>query len=192
MRRASEGLNNSSIARILTAVAIGSVLGLIVGVGISGGLLVLLSVDPHSLPAVSPPAAYDIEVVVEETYINRIMVQSANEMDGAMSITAGRMDLRPGALAGFVVEIEVGPLRPVIEGTVGFRATEDGSSIEVALLDARMGRMNLNRLVPADALATVNIDIKRLLVDRVGSQGLHVAGVESDNHTLRLYLSREL
>ncbi|MGC9467549.1 MAG: hypothetical protein ACP5HS_03070 [Anaerolineae bacterium] len=170
---------------------VGAVLGFFVGVALAAGVLLLLHGDPESLPGTSPAAVYDIQAVVEERYINRIMVQSANEMAGPVSLSAGKMDIRPGGVADFVVRIDVGPLQPVFEGRVGFRATEDGSSIEVVLLDARFGRLQLNRLVPDGVLDDINADIKRLLVDKIGSQGLYVLDVQSDETTLILHLGRE-
>jgi hypothetical protein len=176
----------------LVIVLAGCFLGLICGVSVGAGVLLSLDSDPAQLAPVSPPATFDIEAVVEEDYINRIMVESANEMTGPVSLASGHMDLRPGAVADFAVKLKVGPLEPVVEGTVGFRATDDGSSIEVLLLDASMGRLRLNKLVPKGALDDVNADIKRLLVDKIGSQGLLVLDVQSDDETLRLHLGRDL
>lgn len=170
----------------------GGLVGLFLGVALAAALLLMFSGEPDPLPPVSPAEVYDIEAVVEEHYINRIMVQSANEMSGPVSLSAGAMDIRPGGVADFVVTLDAGPLQPVFEGTVGFRATEDGSSIEVLLLDARLGRLQLNRLVPEGVLDQVNEDIKRLLVDKIGSQGLYVLDVQSDETALRLHLGRQL
>jgi hypothetical protein len=169
---------------------VGALAGCLGGVALGAVILLLLNTEPAKMPETSTAAAstVDIEVVAEEYYINRIMVESANDMAGPVSLTAGTMDLRPGAVADFVVALKIGPVKPVIEGTVGFRATDDGSSIEVLLLDARFGRVCLNRLVPASALDDINAEIQRMLVDRVGSQGLSVLEVRSDDSTLRLHL----
>ena len=176
----------------LVIVLAGCLLGLFCGG--SAGAVMLLSLDsePAELTPAVPSTTYDIEAVVEEDYINRIMVESANEMSGPVSLMAGHMDLRPGALADFAVKLKVGPLQPVFEGTVGFRATDDGSSIEVLLLDVQMGRLRLNKLVPKGALDSINADIKRLLVDKIGSQGLQVLDVQTDDQTLRLHFARDL
>ncbi len=169
--------------------------GLLVGgfCGVAGGAIALLLLDaaPAQLPATRPAEAYDIEAVVEEAYIRRVMVQTADEMVGGVSLTGGTIDLRPGGLADFAVGLRVGPLTPVVEGSVGFRATDDGASVEVLLLDARMGRLQLTRLIPNSVLDGVNADIRRLLVEKFGSQGLRVLEVRSDDTTLRLYLGRE-
>jgi len=170
---------------------VGILVGVFGGVAVGAGLLLLLDVTPSSLPSSPAAAAYDIEAVVEEDYINRVMVESANEMAGPVSFTEGEMDLRAGAMADFAVALQLGPLSPVVEGSVGFRATDDGSSVEVVLLDAGIGRLRLTRLIPSGALDDVNADIKRLLVDKIGSQGLRVLDVRSDDTTLRLYLGRE-
>jgi hypothetical protein len=165
------------------------VLGLLLGLILGAGALMMLDAEPGRL---DPPVIsdYDIQAIVEEDYINRIMIESANEMSGPVSLTAGEMDIKPGAVADFAVELEIGPLRPVFEGAVGFQATDDGTSVEVLLLDAQVGRLKLNRLVPDGALDSVNEDIKRLLVDRIGSQGLSVLYVDSDETTLRLGFGR--
>jgi hypothetical protein len=170
-------------------VVIGIVGGLFAGLLLGTGLLMILDSEPDSFSQ-SPGSEYDILAIVEEDYINRIMVESANEMSGPVSLTAGHMDIKPGAVADFAAELEVGPLHPVFEGRVGFRATDDGSSIEVLILDAQLGRLSLNRLIPAGALDSINEDIKRLLVDKIGSQGLSVLYVESDETTLRLGFGR--
>ncbi|MGC9520280.1 MAG: hypothetical protein ACP5HG_00175 [Anaerolineae bacterium] len=171
--------------------SVGALLGLLAGLVVGIGLLFVFGGGASELAVASQPAAYDIEAVVEEDYVNRIMVVSANEMTGSVSLMAGRMDLRPGGVADFIVKVRLGPLRPTLEGRVGFRATEDHTSIEVLLLDARLGRLQLNKFVPESALDPINADIKRLLVDKVGSQGLLVLHVESDETTLRLYLGRD-
>ena len=169
--------------------------GLVVG-GFSGAAagafaLLLLDAAPAQLPATRPAEVYDIEVVVEEAYIRRVMVQTADEMVGAISLAGGTIDLRAGGVADFAVEIRVGPLTPVIEGSVGFRATDDGTSVEVLLLDAVMGHLRLTGLIPGSVLDGVNADIRQLLADRFGAQGLRVLEVRSDDTTLRLYLGRE-
>jgi hypothetical protein len=175
----------------LAMILVGLLVGLFGGVAVGAGLLLLLDVAPARLPASPAATGYDIEAVVEEDYINRIMVSSANEMGGPVAFAAGHMDLRPGSIADFAVELAIGPLAPVVEGTVGFRATDDGAGIEVLLLDAKMGYLRLTRLVPARVLDDVNADLKRLLVDKLGSQGLRVLEVQSDDTSLRLLLGRE-
>ncbi len=175
---------------LLMALA-GVLLGLLGGVVIGAMVLLLLDAEPAEMPASTTASAYDIEVVVEEAYIDRIMVESANDMAGPVSLTAGAMDLQPGSVAAVLAAIKIGPLEPVFEGTVGFRATDDRSSIEVLLLDARFGRLVLNRLIPSGVLDEINADIKRMIVDKVGSQGLSVLEVRSDDNTLRLYLGRD-
>jgi hypothetical protein len=178
-----------------------AVLGVLVGFfgGLSIGAALLLLLGAGSAPATTVPTASavgtaataDIEAVVDEVYINRIMVESANDMSGPVSLAAGKMDLRDGGVADFAVALKVGPLNPVFEGVVGFRATDDGSSIEVLLLDVQLGRLRLKRLVPKGVLADINADIKRMLVDKIGSQGLSVLEVRTDDSTLRLFLGRE-
>lgn len=183
--------------RIVRNPLVMAVLGLLVGffggLAIGAALLLLLDAGPAEMPASAAGTAptADIEAVVDEAYINRIMVESANDMSGPVSLAAGRMDLRAGGVADFAVALEIGPLSPVFEGVVGFRATDDGSSIEVLLLDVQFGRLRLNRLVPKGVLNDINADIKRMLVDKIGSQGLSVLEVRTDDDTLRLYLGRE-
>jgi hypothetical protein len=175
----------------LVMALVGLLVGLFGGVAIGAGLLLLLDVAPARAPSTPATIPYDIEAIVEEDYINRIMVEAANEMAGPVSFTEGHLDLRPGAVADFAVALELGPLAPVVEGTVGFRATDDGTSLQVLLLDAKMGYLRLTRLIPGGALDDVNADIKRLLIDKLGSQGLRVLDARSDDTTLRIFLGRE-
>lgn len=171
----------------LVMVILGVLLGCLVGGGSGGGLFLLLTGEPGTLETPTPAPVYDIEVVVEERYLNRIVLENADDI--ASPLTAGTLDLRPGNMADFTAQLRVGPLRPVVDGTVGFRRTARGS-VEVLPLDVRLGRLRLNRLVPDGILDSVNADIERRLVDRIGSQGLQVLSVQSDDETLRLRLGR--
>lgn len=170
---------------------VGILLGLVVGFVLGVLALLLLDSGPAEMPPAPSATTYDIEAVVEEDYINWIMVQSANDMGGPVLLAAGKMDLRPGAVADFAVVPQLGPFKPVVEGIVGFIPNQDGSSIEVKLLDVSLGRLHLNRLVPSGALDGINADIKRLIVDKVGSVGLSVLAVGSDDDRLWIHLGRE-
>jgi len=154
-------------------------------------VLLLLNSKPAEMRPASSLSTFDVEAVVEEDYINWIMVKSANEMGGPVSLAAGNMDLRPGAVADFAVVPELGSIKLVVEGAVGFVPNDDGSSIEVVLLDVNLGRLNLSRLVPREALDGINADIKRLIVDKVGAQGLSVLAVGSDDNALWIHLGRK-
>ncbi len=176
--------------RILLVLAVGALAGLFVGGGMGAAVWLLLTGEPEPMGEVQASPGFDIEATITENYINRIMVASANEMAGPVSLIEGHMDLHPGSRADFMVRLQAGPLEPIVEGTVGFRVTADRASIEVVLLDAWLGRLRLNRVVPAGALDGINADIKQLLVDKVGSQGLGVLGVVSDEDTLRVHLGR--
>jgi hypothetical protein len=175
----------------LVMVAAGLLLGLCLGVGLGAGLLLMVSGEPRAFDAPPVAADYAIEAVVEEAYINRIMVDSASGMSDVYALTAGELDLRPGGVGDFRVRIEIGPLRPVVLGRVGFRPSANGNSIEVVLLDVRVGQLQLVRLLPEGILKGANADIERLLMDRIGAHGLKVIGLHTDEATLRLQFGRE-
>jgi len=170
---------------------VGILLGLFGGVVLGVLVLLLLNSKPAEMRPASSLSTFDVEAVVEEDYINWIMVKSANEMGGPVSLAAGNMDLRPGAVADFAVVPELGSIKLVVEGAVGFVPNDDGSIIEVVLLDVNLGRLNLIRLVPREALDGINADIKRLIVDKVGAQGLSVLAVGSDDNALWIHLGRK-
>jgi hypothetical protein len=172
-------------------IAAGLCFGLFFGVALGAGFLLMVSGEPKAFDAPPTAADYDIEAVVEEAYINRILVDSAGGMSDLYSITAGRLDLRPGGVGDFRVRIEIGPLRPIVRGRVGFRPTSRGNSIEVVLLDVQVGRLHLASLLPQSLLNGANADIERLLVDRIGAHGLKIIGLRTDEATLRLQFGRE-
>ena len=172
-------------------VAVGVLFGLFLGVALGAVLLLTMSGEPRAFDA--PPNAddYAIEVVVEEAYINRILVDTAGGTSDFYSLTAGHLELKPGGVGDFRVRIEIGPLKPVVKGQVGFRPTQTGSSIEVVLLDLRMGRLQLVRLVPEGLLNGANADIEQLMGEKIGAHGLRVTGLRTDDATLRLQFGRE-
>ncbi|MFP4344551.1 MAG: hypothetical protein ACLFU8_07655 [Anaerolineales bacterium] len=165
----------------------GGLAGILAGLllGILG--LTLLDTEAKTMESTTLPTTYDIEVVVEEDYINRIMVESAGEIAGGVQLVAGHLDLLPGGTADFQARLRRGPFEPVVEGTLGFRASSTGS-IEVVLLEAQMGRLPLTGLVPKGALDNVNADIEGQIVERVRSADMDLVGVSTDETSLRLFL----
>lgn len=151
--------------------------------GILGGWLLLnvleTSAQPEPLPALP---AYDIEVVVEEAYINRVM------LEGNRALVGGNIDLRGDGVASFAVQLAAGPLRPMVQGNIAFR-TDGAGGLAVQLLRVKMGRLSLLRLVPRGVINDMNAVINETLVGRVGSKGLEVVAVGSDERSLRLYLA---
>ncbi len=163
-------------------VLIGVLAGVFVGLA-AGWLLVSAlekTVAAEPLPALPP---YDIEVVVEESYVNRMMLGSSSALSG------GNVDLQPGGVATFAVQLAAGPFKPVVHGEVAFRVA-DGGRMVVHLLRVKMGRLSLLRLVPGSMMDDINTQVNAQLVDRVGSKGLEVVAVATDDTSLRLYLAQ--
>lgn len=160
--------------------------GLLVGLfaGVLGGWLLLNLLEAtetaEPLPALPP---YDIEIIVEETYINRMM------LEGSSALVGGNVDLQPGGAATFAVQLAVGPFKPVVRGDAAFRMGGAGR-LTVQLLRVKMGRLSLLRLIPRRAVAGIDDLVNDALVERVGSKGLEVVAVSSDESTLRLYLAQ--
>ncbi|MBN1921953.1 MAG: hypothetical protein JW892_11960 [Anaerolineae bacterium] len=160
----------------------GVFLGLVAGV--VGGWLLVRVLDKESTVGPLPPLpAYDMEVIIEETYINRVMLESSN------ALTAGNVDMQPGGAATFGVQLAAGPFKPVARGAVAFRADGAGG-MAVQLLHVKMGRLSLLRLVPGSVMDEMNDIVNTELVGRVGSKGLEVVAVASDETSLRLYLAQ--
>lgn len=182
---------NGGHVSTLATVLLGLVFGLVLGAGLGAGLLRMISGEPRAFE--TPPVAteYAIEAVVEEAYINRILVDSANSMSGYALLANGHIDLVADGIGNYRVELQLGPLRPVVEGRVGFRPTHDGDSIELVLLDARMGRLQLVSVLPSAILDRANASIDQLIVDRLGAHGLKVIGLQSGEDTLRLQFGRQ-
>lgn len=160
--------------------------GLLVGllVGVAGGWLGVNILEATKTAEPLPPLpAYDIEVIIEETYINRVM------LEGDSALVGGSVDVRPDGAATFAVQLAAGPFKPVVRGDVAFRADGAGG-LAVQLLRVKMGRLSLLRLIPRDVTDDINDLVNDELVGRVGSKGLRVVAVASDESTLRLYLAQ--
>jgi hypothetical protein len=167
---------------------LGGVFGLLLALCLGIGLLALGrdAGAPPELPAA--PEAFDVEAVIEEAYMNRTFMESSATMPQPVPLTAGHLDVRPGGLADFAVQAQVGPLKPIFRGTVSFRATE-GGDLRVDLVRVEVGRLPVTALVPEGTLDDVNEDVNRQLEERAGSSGLRLVGVASDETTLRFYLA---
>lgn len=173
---------------------LGCLLGGIVGMLFScclgmGALMLFEGSDtvtaPPSLP---PPQDYDIEAVVEEAYINRIMLESPVEAPSPLPMVGGLLDLHPGGQADFAVQMEAGPLRPVFRGVLAFRATPAGE-IEIDIVEIHVGYIPVTPFVPASQLTAVNLAINKMLIERAAATGtvLQVVGVQTDETRLRFY-----
>jgi len=167
---------------------LGGVFGLLLALCLGIGLLALNQDDGAPPEAPSAPTAYDVEAVIEEDYLNRTFMESTATMPQPVPLTAGHLDIRPGGLADFGVQAEVGPLKPVFRGTVSFRATEEGE-LRITLDRVAVGRLPVTGFVPAGTLDDVNEDANRQLEERAGSTGLRLVGVTSDDTTLHFYLA---
>ncbi len=165
----------------------GSLAGLFAGLTLGVLLLALLDAPAITMAPSQPPERYDVHVSVEEHYINRIMVEGSGDVTRGVRLVAGHLDLRTGELVDFQTQIKLGPLEPVVVGTLGFRVSAS-HSLEIVLLEAKMGRLNLTRLVPQQALEGVNRDIERQILDRVGSTGMQLFHVSTEDDALHLYL----
>ncbi len=165
----------------------GGLAGILTGLLLGTLALTLFDDEANSMEADALPTMHDVEVVVEEAYINRIMVESAGEMGGGVPLVAGHLDLLPGGRANFEAQLRWGPFEPVVEGTLGFRTSSAGS-IEVVLLAAQLGRLPLTGLVPKGALDDVNADIEGQIVERVRSADMELVAVNTGETSLHLYL----
>ena len=166
---------------------VGSVfVGLFLGLLLSGAMLLILDADPaeFSTTEIQPGG---IEVSITEDYINQIMKDNVPDVPGPVSLQTMHIDLQPDQRATFKAQLNVGPLEPVVEGSVGFRASAAGA-LTVKLLDAKIGPLSLRRLVPDVLMDRVNTILEEEIMDRVGSIGLRIVGMDSDTAHLYIYL----
>jgi hypothetical protein len=152
--------------------------------------LSFLDTAPELTAVTSPPREYDIEVIVEEHYINRLLAEGTAGSQVPDFLAAGHVDVRSGGLIDFAVQLTVGPLRPLIRGTVALHVTEVGQ-LEVMLRKLEAGRLSLAPLVPDGPLASANEEINEQLIERTTDMGVRLLGVTSDETTLHLYLVSE-
>jgi hypothetical protein len=170
---------------------LGGILGLLLTVCLGiGGLLLLEDGGTATVPPAAPPPTYDIEAVIEEDYVNRTMLETTGDIPTPFPVLAGHMDVQPGGFGDFVVQVQIGPLRPIVRGTVALRATEAGQ-LQVTLTQVQMGALPVTSLVPAGTLDPVNESINRQLTERTGAADVRLIGVASDETTLRFYLIGE-
>ncbi|MGC9357972.1 MAG: hypothetical protein ACP5GX_08900 [Anaerolineae bacterium] len=181
-------MNTELLSNRLFMGILGGLLGLFVGLGM--GLVLISVLEGDSEPVTWTPYAdtHDIEAIVEEDYINRMMLEVADDLDGPISLEGGHLDLRPGAEGSFEIKLKIGPLEPVVEGVAHFRPTSSGS-IAVDLSRVKIGKLVLTNLVPQLALDEMNKQIETLIVERVGSRGVKIIDLSSDDVSLHLYMS---
>lgn len=180
----SEGQGATMSRQVKTGLFVlgGILIGLVLGIA-GGWLVVNLLETTAEVEPLLPLPDYDMEVVIEETYINRMMMGASD------AIVAGNVDVQPSGAAAFSVQIAAGPFKPVVRGDAAFRLDGAGG-MAVHLVRVKMGRLSLLRLIPKSMLDRINDQVNAELVGRVGSKGLEVVGVASDDTTLRLYLGQ--
>jgi hypothetical protein len=173
-------------------------LGCLVG-GAAGTLLVaclgigmLMMVQrPQPVASSSPPESYDIEAIIEESYINRTMEGNTAGLPSPFPVVAASLDVRPGGQGDFVAKVKVGSLEPTIRGTAVLRATADGR-LEVDLTDVRLGYLPITMFIPSAPIDQMNVAINEMMSERMGPMQARVAGVGGDETTLRFYLVADL
>jgi hypothetical protein len=171
----------------LLIVLVGALVGMLATCCSGVAVLLLLGVTPAATPA-APPPAYDVEAIVEEAYINRSMQESAITIPSPLPMVAGQLDILPGGQAHFVSQMEVGPLRPVFEGTIRLQPSPAGG-LEVEFLSVQVGYLPVTPLVPTSQIAAINLAINQMVQERAGPIDLQVVGVTSDETTLHIYLA---
>ncbi len=179
--RSSDLLSDRALGCLL-----GGILGMLVTCCAALGLLIWAG-DTAPVTGPPPPAVYDIEAIVEEHYINRTFLESTADLPQPVPLTAGHLDIRPGANADFAVQSQIGPLEPVFHGSVRFRATDLGE-LEISLNEVRVGLLPVTVFVPRHLLQEINRDVNRQLSERTGPTDVRLIGVTSDETTLRFYL----
>jgi hypothetical protein len=156
------------------------------------GIATLMSLQrPASVSAPSTPPSYDIEVIVEEHYINRSMGENTSGLPSPFPVLAAHLDVRPGGRGEFAAKVKLGPLEPVIRGTAVLRPTVDGD-LEVMLVDVRLGYLPITMFIPSGTLDEMNAAINQMMAERMGAMEVKVAGVGGDETTLRFYLEADL
>ena len=155
-----------------------------------GGAGLALQGGSSGITLAQPPAEYDIEAIVEETYINRTILDSLTRMPLPVPVLTGHLDVRPGAVGDFKAQMELGPLRPVFEGTVTLRATEAGR-IDIEIVEARAGYFPVTAFIPPGLDAETDRVVNEIFEERAGGAGVRLVGIASDETTLRFYLVSE-
>lgn len=186
VRIKSTARSRSGWERVLVGL-LGGVLGILFSCCLGIAALSLLDTPPEATSVASPPVAYDIEAIVEERYINRALAEGAAGSQVPDYLAAGHVNVRPGGLMDFAVQLGLGPLHPVLRGTVALQVTELGE-LQVTLKELEVGRLSLAPLVPDRLLTTVNDEINRQLAERTTGMGVRLLGLSSDETTLHLYL----
>ncbi len=186
MRSSRQGVPSGLMSDRTLGCLLGAILGMLLTCLLALGVLALTGDDtPVSGPP--PPSVYDIEAIVQEDYINRTFLESTASLPQPVPLTAGHLDVRPGANADFAVQSQLGPLQPVFRGSVSFRATESGD-LRITLTEVRVGHLPVTMFVPSGLLEEINQDVNRQLNERTGATDVRLIGVTSDENTLRFYL----
>jgi hypothetical protein len=166
---------------------LGGVFGVLFSCCLGVAALSFLDAEPEPAPITSPPAEYDVEAIVEERYINDVFSEGAAGSQMPEYVAAGHVDVRPGGLVDFTVQLSVGPLSPLIYGTAALHVTDTGE-LNVTLERLEVGRLSLASLIPDDLLAPVNEEANRELVERTETMGVRLLDITSDETALHLYL----
>ena len=158
------------------------------------GIATLMYVQrPASVSVSVPPmpSSYDIEVVIEEYYINSSMGDNTSGLPSPIPVVGAHFDVRPGGQGEFVAKVKLGALEPVIRGTAVLRPTVDGN-LEVSLVDVRFGYLPITVFIPSGTLDEMNAAINQMMAERMGAMEVRMVGVGGDETTLRFYLEADL
>jgi hypothetical protein len=169
---------------------IGGAAGILLVCSLGIGSLTVLR-RPAAVTAPAIPSGYDIEVIVEEYYINRSMEESTSDLPSPVPILAAHLDVRPGGQGEFAAKVRIGSFEPTIRGTAVLRATEDGR-LKVTLSNVRLGYLPVTAFIPAGALNEMNVAINQMMAERMGAMPVSVAGVGGDETSLHIYLVADL
>ncbi|MBN1260995.1 MAG: hypothetical protein JXB35_09980 [Anaerolineae bacterium] len=174
-------------SNVFVLVGLGVVAGLVAG-GIVGALAISVLDGTNTVEALPPVPDYDLEILVEEAFINRIMLEEGGGDGEGVSLVGGQVDLIADGRADFAVKLGLGPFEPVIEGQAAFRTSGDGG-LAIELVEVKLGKLALTNLIPQSIVDQMGDLVNDELVGRVASKGLEVVAVSSGDTTLSLYLA---
>lgn len=168
-------------------------------IGLIGGLLLMCSCAGVYLATgdgsgtgveAAAPTAAAIEADLSEQYINRVFLANTSTYDSPMPITGGQIDVQPGNVLAFSVDLDspVGPLTAT--GSVTMTAVD--GLLDIRVQQVTVGRLpvtRLMRLFRPDLEADINAMANRQLLERASQVKLKLDAVTTDDTTLRVYLS---
>jgi|GEM_PF-4073590 len=165
----------------------GLLLGFFLGLLLSGAMLLILDTKPKEVEISGRKGS--VEINIAEDYFNQVINDNLPSLPGPFSLQTTHLNLRTNGRAAFAARLKLGPLEPVVEGTLGFYASKAGA-LGVQLREVKVGRLALGRLVPKGLVDKVNAMLEEEILARIGSTGLHIVGIESDADRLTIYLDK--